>query len=74
MYVLLFVDATNQPRYLQGTVAEINRQLRVIWRDNEIDPDEWEYRQNWLMLGVEDGRLTPMGNAECNHVPQFEVV
>ena len=42
MYVLLFVDNTNQPRYIQGTLRDINRELRKCWEGDEIDHDDWE--------------------------------
>lgn len=63
-YVLLFVGNTNEPRYLQGTLSEINRELRKAW----------EYYQNWILLGVEDGRLTPVERCVMNMVPQIEVI
>ncbi len=74
MYVLLFVDNTNQPRYLQGTLRDINRELRKAWEGDEIDHDDWEYNQNWTLLGVEDGRLTPVEQSVMNMVPQVEVI
>jgi hypothetical protein len=73
MYVLLFVDNTNQPRYIQGTLRDINRELRKCWEGNEIDHDYWEYHQSWTLLGVEDGRLTPVEQSVMNMVPQVEV-
>lgn len=74
MYVLLFVDNTNQPRYIQGTLRDINRELRKCWEGDEIDHDDWEYHQNWTLLGVEDGRLTPVERFVMNMVPQVEVI
>ena len=73
MYVLLFVDNTNQPRYVQGTLSEINRELRKAWEGGEVDHDEWEYSQNWELIAIEDGRLTPVERSVMNMVPQVEV-
>lgn len=74
MYVLLFVDDTNQPRYLQGTLQEINCELRKVWEGYEINQDDWEYHQNWTLLGVEDGRLTPIECCAMKMIPQVEVI
>lgn len=74
MYVLLYVDAMNQPRYLQGTLREINRELRKAWEGHEIDQDDLEYHQNWTLLGVEDGRLTPIECCAMKMIPQVEVI
>lgn len=73
MYILLYVDQDMRPAYIQGTVEEINERLRTLWMNGDIDKDEWDYRSNWQLLGVEDGVLTPMSNVDCNTVPHFEV-
>ena len=73
MYVLLFVDNTNQPRYLQGTLKDINRELQKAWEGGEIDHDDWEYNQSWELIAIEDGRLTPVERSVMNMVPQVEV-
>ena len=73
MCVLLFVDNTNQPRYSHGTLRDINRELRKVWEGDEIDHDDWEYHQNWELIAIEDGRLTPVERSVMNMVPQVEV-
>lgn len=73
MYVLLYVDSNNEPGYIQGTVEEINTRLRTLWMNGDIDRDEWDFRQPWQMLGIEDGALTPIESVECSHTPYFEV-
>jgi hypothetical protein len=73
MYVLLYVNQDNQPSYIQGSVDEINSQLRTLWMNGDIDREDWDFFSNWQLLGIEDGALTPMGNVECSHTPYFEV-
>jgi hypothetical protein len=73
MYVLIFTDEYQNPRYIQGDLDEINEEFRALWEAGEIDHDEWELKEPWQLLGIEDGRLTPMGNVEVVRVPQFEV-
>jgi hypothetical protein len=73
MYVLLYVDSNNEPGYIQGTVEEINTRLRTLWMNGDIDRDEWEFRQPWQLLGIEDEGLTPIERVECSHTPYFEV-
>jgi len=72
-YVLLYVNQYRKPCYIQGTVEQINAQLRAVWLNGEIDPDEWEYHGSWEMLAIENGELTPMAHVELFKVPQFEV-
>ena len=73
MYVLLYVNTDHQPCYIQGSIKEINDALRTIWTDGDIDEYEWEACDNWKLLGIEDGALTPMSNVDVNLVPHFEV-
>jgi hypothetical protein len=73
MYVLLYVNDDKQPCYIQGSVEEINARLRTLWMNGDIDRDDWDYHQNWKLLGIEDGVLTPMGNVECSSAPYFQV-
>lgn len=73
MYVLLFVDNDKRPRYLQGTLAEINKSLAKLWEANEIDADDWEYYRNYELLAIEDGVLTAVNRWDVKNVPQFEV-
>ena len=73
MYVLLFVDENKQPRYLQGTLAEINKRLAEMWEANEIDTDDWEYYSNYDLLAIEDGALTKVNRWELMNIPQFVV-
>ena len=73
-YVLLYVDQDMTPCYVQGSMAEINERLRTRWINGDIDSEEWEYRQNWQLLAIEDGQLTPLSNVACNTVPHFEVI
>jgi len=73
MYVLLYVNQDKQPSYIQGSVEEINAQLRTLWMNGDIDREDWDFFSNWQLLGIEDGALTPMGNVECSHTPYFEV-
>lgn len=72
-YVLLYVNTDKQPCYIQGSVEEINEQLRTLWLNGDIDRDDWRCCTPWEMLGIEDGRLTPMGNVDCATIPHFEV-
>ena len=72
-YVLLYVDAENKPRFLQGSIATINAELQKQWLNGEIDRDEWDFSNPWELLGIEDGRLTPVERVECTSIPQFEV-
>jgi hypothetical protein len=73
MYVLLYINSEGQPSYIQGRVEEINARLRTLWMNGEIDREDWDYRQPWQLLGIEDGGLTPMANVECSSTPYFEV-
>lgn len=72
-YVLLYVNIDKQPCYTQGSVAEINEQLRTLWLNGDIDRDDWDFCSPWELLGIEDGRLTSMGNVVCTTIPHFEV-
>jgi hypothetical protein len=72
-YVLLFVDNDKQPRYLQGTLAEINKRLAELWEANEIDTEDWEYYSNYDLLYIEDGQLQKASSWEAMTVPQFTV-
>ncbi len=74
-YVLLVVDADNKPRYLQGTLAEINAELRTLCANDEIDSDNWDFSSPWELLYIEDDRLTPtpVERVQCMSIPQFEV-
>lgn len=71
-YVLLYVEE-HQPCYIQGTIEEINEKLRTLWVNQSIDRDDWDHYQNWQILGLEDGILTPIGNVSCEAIPHFEV-
>lgn len=71
-YVLLYVEE-KQPCFIQGTLEEINDRLRTLWLNQAIDQDDWEFFQNWALLGLEDGILSPMNSVECNSIPHFEV-
>ncbi len=71
MYVLLFVDENKQPRYLQGTIAEINTRLAELWEADEIDRDDWDFYSNFQLLAIEDGQLTPVEGWEAMNIPQF---
>lgn len=73
MYVLLYVNIDHQPCYIQGSIKEINNALHTIWTNGDIDADDWKMYDNWELLGIEDGALTPMSNVDCNTVPHFEV-
>ncbi len=73
MYVLLFVDEGKQPRYLQGSIAEINKRLAELWETDEIDRDDWEFYSNYELLAIEDGALTKVNRWEAMAVPQFTV-
>lgn len=73
MYVLLYVDQDKQPCYIQGTMDQINDQLRTRWLNGDIDVDDWEYYCNWKLLGIEDGELTPIEHVECRNSPHFDV-
>ncbi len=73
MYVLLFVDQSKQPRYIQGTVEEINKRLAELWEADEIDRDDWDFYSNYDLLAIEDGALTKVNRWELMNVPQFEV-
>lgn len=68
-YVLMFVLDGRQPSYIQGSIKEINEVLR----DGAIN-DSIDHRQNWLLLKVEDGFLTPVHDYEYRNVLQFSVV
>jgi hypothetical protein len=74
-YVLLYTDCDGRPKHIQGSVAEINEQFRELWQQGYIDRDEWDNESYgpWQLLGIEDDRLTPMGNVECHMLPYFEV-
>lgn len=73
MYVLLYVNCDKQPCYIQGSIEEINDALRTRWMKGDIDGDYWEFFNNWQLLGIEDGQLTPINTFECGNVPYFEV-
>lgn len=72
-YVLLYVNTDKQPCYIQGSVEEINEQLRAQWLDGNIDRDDWDFCSPWELLGIEGDRLTTLGNVECTTIPHFEV-
>lgn len=72
MYVLLYVDVNKQPCYIQGSMEEINSQLRTLWMNHCIDRYDWDLYDNWQLLGVEDGCLTPMNRVDCVNIPYFE--
>jgi len=74
MYVLLYVDQDLQPCYIQGTIQEINDKLRTRWINGDIDQEDWDYRVNWQLLGIEDGQLTPMNHVKAHTAPYFEVI
>lgn len=71
-YVLLYVEE-KQPCFIQGTLEEINARLRTLWLNQAVDQEDWEYYQNWALLGLEDGILSPVNVVECNSIPHFEV-
>jgi hypothetical protein len=73
MYVLIYTDSSNQPRYVQGTLAEINAHVHQEWVNGDIDQDEWDYVPPFEMLCIEDGRLTQVNSWEMTRVPQFTV-
>jgi hypothetical protein len=73
MYMLLYVDSNKQPRYILGSIDEINDELQTLWMNGDIDRDDWEQYSNWELLGIESGSFTPMGNVECTSIPYFEV-
>lgn len=72
-YVLLYVNTNKQPCYIQGSVEEINEQLRTRWINGDIDRDDWDFCSPWKLLGIEVRGLTPMSNVECTSIPHFEV-
>ncbi len=72
-YVLLYVNEDNEPQYIQGTVEHINARFREVWESGAINPDDFDYRGNYQLLGLEDGILTPMVNVACSMSPQFTV-
>lgn len=74
MYVLLYVDRDMIPCFIQGSMTEINEKLRTRWINGDIDKYNWEEYHNWQLLGIEDGRLTPMNHVQVNTVPHFEVI
>lgn len=73
MYVLLYVNQNKQPCYIQGSLEEINDNLRTLWLNGDLDEDDWEFYSNWQLLGIEDGALTPVIHVECHSMPHFEV-
>ncbi len=73
MYVLMYVNQGKQPRYIQGSIAEINKRLAELWEDNEIDRDDWEFYSNYELLFIEDGELQKASSWEAMTVPQFTV-
>lgn len=74
MYVLIYIDEYQNPRYIQGSIEEINAEFRKVWEAGEVNAEAWEYGQPcWQLLGIEDGLLTPMANVEVVQIPQFEV-
>lgn len=68
-YVLLVVKEDQQPDFIQGSIKEINEVLR-----NGAINDSIDHHQNWLLLKVEDGFLTPVHDYEYRNVLQFSVV
>ncbi len=73
MYVLMYVNQGKQPRYIQGTIAEINKRLVELWETDEIDRDDWEFYSNYELLFIEDGELQKASSWEAVTVPQFVV-
>lgn len=72
-YVLLFVNGNNESDYIQGTLEYINTRFRGLWDSGYIDHDEFEFRSNYQLLGLEEGLLTPLANVTCSTSPQFVV-
>jgi hypothetical protein len=72
-YVLLFVSNDHQPMFLQGSIEEINTQLRELWADDAIDRDDWEFYSSYNLLCIEDNKLETVNSWESVTVPQFVV-
>jgi len=72
-YVLMFVRENGCPDFFQGTIAEINKELKDAWTNHEIDQDSWDYNNAWMLLGVEDGRLTLINRCAIENIPQVSV-
>jgi len=76
MYVLLYINADDKPDYIQGaSVDEINARLAIESKNAYLEDvfGEWQIKDNWQLLGIEDNRLTPLANVEMYTVPQFNV-
>ena len=73
MYVLLYTNSSNQPCFVQGTLAEINDHIHQAWIDEEIYQDQWGFSSGFNLLCIEDGRLTPVNHWEMIKIPQFTV-
>jgi hypothetical protein len=73
MYVLLYTNAVGHPCYGQGTLAEINADIRIQCGLGNIDREDWEFSGPFEFLCIEDGKLTPVNSWEMTNIPQFWV-
>ena len=73
MYVLIYTDEYQNPRYIQGSIEEIIAEFRKVWKAGEVNAEDWDYKEPWQLLSIEDGLLTPMANIEVVRISQFEV-
>ena len=73
MYVLIYTNSSNQPCFIQGTLAEINAEVHMAWVNGDIDQEDWDFSSPFELLCIEDDRLTPVNSWEMRSVPQFVV-
>lgn len=71
-YLLLYISGVH-PEYIQGTMEEINEQLKERWLSGDIDHDDWDHYDNWQLLCIEDNQVTEVVVFENTSVPRFTV-
>jgi len=71
MYVLIYVNIDGKPCYTQGTIEEINADIRNQCALGQIDQEDWDFYGSFDLLCIEDGQLTPVNSWEMTRLPQF---
>ena len=71
MYVLIYTNTEGNPCYTQGTMEEINADVRVQCGLGYIDRENWEFTGSFELLCIEDGKLTQVNSWEMTNIPQF---
>jgi hypothetical protein len=72
MFYLLVIMGNNQPAVIQGSLDEINSRLMQMFKDGDIDREDWDFYSNFALMEMGEGnRLTLVKGWECLPIPQF---